>query len=396
MLVALIPVTASYNSLVSEETDERGRARVMIRFGPTAGPGMIIVSVPALEMVDTAHFTVMTGAPAKVTILPNDTLLLIGRSVTLQAVVKDRTGNARSDPVSLTRISGPITLDGTTVSGTSEGVGRVKAEVSGVADTSVIAVLPPGPIAAGTPQGVVTFEADGSHRRLITVGYPENVRWAPDGAALAFDEGYRSPAKVVTIDGAVRPLATVEINSVAQMYPAFTNDNSTVFFSAVAGGAATFRLWRTTRNGSSPTLLSTTSPEDDFYPSPSPDGSRLAYVRRTGSGNDYIRILTVATGAVDKIDVRGHAPAWSPLGDRIAYVDLRSGGRLKTMLPDGTDQRDAGQQAGFELGVQWSPAAKYLIAYNRFLKAIQIVEVSTGLTINLPSTSDMLSPTWRP
>jgi hypothetical protein len=388
---------ASFGTLVAERTDERGRAGVRVQFGRRAGPGKIRVTVPELGETITANFTVVPGNAATVKAFPRDTMLMVGRSITLRSAVTDRFDNPRNDPVTLMRLDGPVTLAGTSVTGTAFGVGRVQVSALGVTDISTISVVPTGTLAAGGSQGIVTFELDGSNRRTITPMGAQNVRWAPDGLALAFDQGFSTPARVVTLTGQVRPVTQQSIGSRAEMYPAFTRDGGTVYFSAVPpGGPEEFRLMRATSAGASPVLVNTLSPEDDFFPSPSPDGTRLAYVRRTGGGEDFIRILTVASGVVNKIDVPGHAPAWSPIGDRIAYVDLRAGAVLKTMLPDGSDRRQITVTTGFEKGVQWSPDGQYLVGYNDATGRIHVVSVATGLMVALPGTQGLRSPTWKP
>jgi TolB protein len=133
-----------------------------------------------------------------------------------------------------------------------------------------------------------------------------------------------------------------------------------------------------------------------MYPSPSPDGTRLVYVRRTGGGQDYVRTLDLGTGNVVAIDVPGHAPAWSPLGDLIAYVDLREGSVLKVMRPDGTGQRQVSAGGGYDKSVQWSPDGKWLLSYNEISARIHLIDVATGVAMALGYSASMRSPSWRP
>ena len=386
----------SFTSLVIDTTDARGRASVLVSFGKTTGPASVVVTVPELGFSETATYTVAPGSAERVVAAPKDTLLFAGGSVTLRSTVTDRYGNPRPDPVTVTRVSGGIAVQGNVVTAQTDGLAKVISTASGISDTTHIAVVPSGAvIAASAPgSGVVTMNLDGSNYRVVTSLPSAWVRWAPDGSELTFDNDYAVPARVVTMAGAVRPVRASSPSTQAEMYPVYSPDKEWVYLSVIA--SSEFRLWRVRPDGTGAEPLNTTSPEDDFYPSPSPDGTRLAYVRRTGGGEDYMRILDLNTGAVAKIDVPGHAPAWSPLGDLIAYVDLRAGSVLKVMRPDGTGQRQVSPTGNYEKSVQWSPDGKWLIAYGGIPARIQLIDVATGSATALTFAMLLRSPTWRP
>ena len=394
MLVASVE-SKGFGGISVDTTDERGRALALVHYGTKTGIGRILVKVPELGLVDTAAFTIMPGAAARVRALPKDTTLFVGAAFTMRSVVTDRFDNPRTDPVTVSRLSGGVEVQGNIVTTRTEGLARVLAEAAGFSDTATITVVPQGVLAVARAHlGVATVNLDGSAYRAVTGTAAQYVRWAPDGSAISFDNGYNVPANIVTLNGVVRPVRQSSAGSEAEMYPVYSPDGAWVYFSPYAGGGV--RLWRARPDGTEAAPLNSAKVEDDFYPSPSPDGTRLAYVRRTGGARDFLRILDLNTGAVSTIDVAGHAPAWSPLGDLIAFVDLQAGSVLKVMRPDGSGQRQVSPGGGYEMAVAWSPNGAWLIAYHQPTQRIHLVDVATGTAMPLAFSAGMRSPSWKP
>ena len=382
-------------TFIVDTTDSRGRASALVQLGTRAGPGRIEVSVPELGAADTATYTVRAGAFVRVVTLPADTVLYPGRSFVLRASGADRFSNPRQEAVTVTHVSGPVTVQGNTVTGTGYGMARVSAAVGALSDTTNITIVPQGVIAVSLRDaGVATMNLDGSGFKVLTTLRSSWVRWAPDGSAITFDNDYAVPARIVTTAGAVRPVRQSSAGTEAEMYPVFAPNGAWVYLSVITNGA--FKLWRARPNGTEAAPLATSTPADDFYPTPSPDGTRLMYINRFGGGRDTLRVLDLATGAVTRINVPGHSPSWSPLGDRVAYIDIPAGYVIKTMRPDGTDRRQVSPSGGYEKSVHWSPDAQWLIAYHLQSDSVHLIEVATGLLLSLRYGIPLQSPSWKP
>jgi Tol biopolymer transport system component len=226
--------------------------------------------------------------------------------------------------------------------------------------------------------------------------------WSPDGTALAYDLaptfGYATPVKAVDMNGQTRAISTTLGESVVQLAPAYARTGGWVYFSAIPpGGADVFRLYRVQADGSGTEQLAYEGAEDDFFPSVSPDGTHLVYVRRTGAGMDYMRVLDITRGVVSRIDVPGHSPAWSPTGDEIAYVDVRSDGVIRAMKPDGSGIRQvSATNARYQRGLTWSSDGRWIVARNDGTNRLDLIEAASGRTLPLPFTAGMHFPAWKP
>ena len=379
--------------LAADTTDAQGRASARIKFGTTAGSALVRVVVPELGKADTATFVVKPGAAAKVKALPKDTALYRSRSFALRGAVVDRAGNPRTDPVTYTVAAGGISLTGASVTAQSEGRAAVLVQAQGLVDTTYVTVVPEGVLAASAPDGgVVMFNTDGSgYKRLVpTTMAAWTTDWSPSGSEVAFDAPYGGPVRVVDLAGNVR-LASSSAGSGTEYYPEFSPDGSMIYFSRES-----WRLRRVKRDGTGDEAVPIATPVSDVAPSLSPDGTRLVYVVTGGFGNDVLRLLTIATGDVNAINIRGHSPSWSPRGDLIAYIDPQ-GRALYVMNPDGTGTRQVSQGAQtYAFGIDWSADGKWIVAANTTKHVIELIDAQTGASLPLGFTANMGGPSWRP
>lgn len=143
------------------------------------------------------------------------------------------------------------------------------------------------------------------------------LAWSPDGAEIAFVADQGSKTGLFTVRVADR--------SVTQ--------------------------WRSDREVST-----------DAAPSWSPGGNAIAVQRDVGLGAEIVIIERGADSA--RRLAPGRFPAWSPKGDRIAFLDLE-GKRCLTVKPDGTEAVDIFSPIQFTQrltsGIVWSPESGHLI-----------------------------------
>jgi TolB protein len=163
-------------------------------------------------------------------------------------------------------------------------------------------------------------------------------------------------------------------------------------------------VWSINADGTGLTRL-TRSPDPEFDPTWSPDGTRIAF-RFERNGDPEIWLMS-ADGSGRHRLARGLSPAWSPDGSRIAYASpgdiLCPPGRgprctgISIMNADGSGQHRLPHTDGGEYP-SWSPDGKR-IAFNSNLSGdhvMYIVDVDGSRVVDLSRVGEGWQVDWSP
>lgn len=401
----IAPLTGNlFQTFVPTSTDSSGRAAVLLQMGRRTGTGRVAVAVPELGVEDTATFTILPGAAARVSMMPADTAMYVNGSVQLRAAVTDRYGNPRPDPVTYAAGSSGLSVTSSgAVSASTMGRYFLTVQAQGMVDTGWVSVVPQGTVAAyryTDSTGIVMFNLDGSGYTWLAhaqdPSYDVAPFWFPSGQQVIFGSGSYSSPRLYTVDvtGKVAPFIQPAGSAglVAESWPAVSHDGAWVYFSGQTSGTS-YKLWRAQSDGSNAGPLGGLSGFGVAWrPTLSPDGTRVVFVSDGGA----IRVLDLAPDTLESWSVSGQTPRWSPTGDQIAFTHIY-GGPISVINADGTSVRTITQPnvTYAEDTFSWSPDGQWIIA-RESRGLLDVVNVQSGLTLPLGFTAKFTQPAWRP
>lgn len=394
-------------------TEDGGIVRGHIGFSGLAGPVDVVIRVKHSSLADTVHLTIVPGNAIAVRPQPRDTALYAGAVVTLHAATVDQNGNNRSDPVTYQTSSPNLGL----TSGGSLTAGSISRSFylvtgAGFSDTGWVSIVPHGTFAAFETRpdsvGVVLANLDGSgHAWLQTIGYqfPQGYAepgpsWTPDGSRLVYTVATPGEQHLVSLTVAVPGSAQVLIpqppaNLISQNWPSVSPDGQYVYFSGWVPGKNP-GLWRVDMTGANPVLVgqatgSLGTPQIEWRPTVSPDGSQLAFV--TATAGVVVKTMDIATKTYHPWAVTGQNPAWSSSTDQIAYV---ADPEVRVVDGDGANDHPVSPTGTVyhEGSITWSTDGEWLLV--RGAASLELINVGSGLVLPLGFTTTWAHPAWRP
>ena len=180
------------------------------------------------------------------------------------------------------------------------------------------------------------------------------VSWSPDGTELIFDAWPECDIYTVNSDGTNlnKLIATPE----QEFQPYYSPDGSQIVYCRTVGNSQ--NIWIMNRDGSN--MKSITNDGVSYFPTWSPDGNTIAFNSIKAGRQDADICLTDINGNnrqwLTDYSNLDEFPTWSPDGNRIAYQSNRGVHKIYIINKDGSNNNPITTNTSFDNGEPgWRP-----------------------------------------
>lgn len=195
---------------------------------------------------------------------------------------------------------------------------------------------------------IYTANPDGSAVEQVTSdGDSFQGDWSPDGERIAYASFASGDLAIwiVNADGSEPQQLTPDDPDSDDLAPRFTADGQWILYQNCFGNDCDGGISAVRPDGSGMHEVTPNSHDSYNSPEPSPDGTRMAYMRWHVDGVKMAIYVSSTAGSgqhrVSPVRLEGWQPDWSPTGERIAFASHifmdRPAPSVFTVLPTGVD-----------------------------------------------------------
>lgn len=269
-------------------------------------------------------------------------------------------------------------------------------------------------VTSGKNSDIYSACPDGSNLTQLTDSpfMDTTPAWSPDGQTIAFASSRSGSSQIYIMGGdGSNPIKLT--SDYENDFPIWLpNGKQIAFLTTDAKGLWSWRIV----NIESAQVSQFTKPSYDFFyqtPAWSPDGNKIAYMslleqkqRNDGSSQIHVKNVDGSRDVALTNDIWANVnPVWSPSGAKIAFLSERDGTynmfALYVMSTDGKDIQKLSDPIYSEnTRLSWSPDNREIaISADVIIGNIYIINVSTGdkrVLLNLGDEKRASFPSWQP
>jgi hypothetical protein len=413
--------TGPFSLTAVATTDDAGRAKFWVRFGRYPRTGFLVARTIVGWNTDTVQVVTIAGNAVTMTIPSPDTAIVRGGVLSPGVHLFDRLNNLVATPPRLEVESGPLVVANGSITTTGFGRGYLLVTGAGRTVRMGVTVVPDGVVAVHAQaalqrtDGVYVMRTDGSNGSWpygdIWSGTIESSNglwptWSPSAGGIVIVEKGRLRYTSGSTDLVSTPPA-VSLDHA----PQYSADGQWIYFTR-GQSPGLLSIWRIRADGTElKRLTDSLATWSESSPSPSPDGSKLAFAStRQPAG---IWIGPADGGTASSLGVAGISPRWSPLGDRIGVLttgDSVAGYDVALVTPTGmVSSSFTGAQVA--AGFAWSSDGAWIVSTyvgapdpkvdsTKRRTGLQFLSTSTGERLSTVAIGDwgatISQPSWRP